>query len=176
MIFLLGAAPLGIATGIAAWLLAGGASADVAKLHGVEHRLTALRRPPTMTPRVTRTADELAAMPLFAMTTGPNAVSDPSVRLDGISKTAHRTAALLSVDGKPADWLLVGEARDGVILRQVSAAGVQIDTPTGPKQIALGDANLGSSAPSPPAQAVADTPPPGFRSPPPPASAPPARK
>jgi hypothetical protein len=121
-------------------------------------------------------AGELTASPVFALTVGPGAVKEPTLQLQGISITRQRTAALISIDGRPAEWLALGESRDGVTLESVQSSRVVIDTVLGAKDIALGE-QVGP----PPADAGAapmvaavtpDAPPPGVRSPPPPANAP----
>lgn len=177
-----GAVPLGLATGLAAWLVAGGASANFETLDGLETKVRGLRAPRTSIHRVSYGgANDLLASPIFAMTTGADALREPSIRLDGVSISSRRTAALVSVDGKFSEWMRVGEARDGVTLQALSASGATFETPLGSKQLALGEQSAASAplqaAAAPPQGAspiVSDEMPPGFRSPPPPASAPPA--
>ena len=48
----------------------------------------------------------LLVHPLFALTTGPGAIPDVVVRLDGLSRSSTRSAALLSINGGPAEWLV----------------------------------------------------------------------
>jgi len=176
-----GAAPLGLLTGLVAWLLAGGLSVQAQSLSDLEAKLATLRPPKASSARVMPVSiAALQQAPLFALTTGPGAVREPSVRVDGVSFSRRRKAALVSVDGKPAEWLDVGASRDGVTLQEVSSAGVVIETAVGTKQLALGEQSAASSpAPggSPAAGAVsqaspAEQPPPGVRLPPEPASAP----
>jgi hypothetical protein len=101
--------------------------------------------------RAAANADAIAAAralssPVFALTTGPSAVSDTPVALTGIAVTGTRKAALISIGGKPADWLDLGATRDGVTVMAINAAGVTVDTATGFKTVGL------SSGPaSPPA-------------------------
>jgi hypothetical protein len=67
----------------------------------------------------------------------------------------------------------VGESREGVIVQDVTASSVTIDTPRGVREVRLGE----GAAPAPPMGAEAsEAPPPGFRMPPEPASAPGAPK
>lgn len=181
-----GAVPLGLATGLAAWLMASSDSTATEPLDAVQTKIAALRAPKASAGRAgyARAAD-LIATPIFALTTGAGALREPAIRLDGISISARRTAALVSIDGKPADWLRVGEARDGVTLQTLTSGQATFETELGPKQLALGEQSAASApiatvaavAPSAtaPASAVVDQMPPGFRSPPPPASAPQAR-
>lgn len=169
---ILAAAPVGLATGLLAWLAAGGASANTGRLDPLDTRLAALHAPrPPAAPRAVA-VDDLVAMPLFALASVTVATPDPVVRLEGLSRTSRRVAALLSIGGKPSEWLLVGEQRDGVALRKVEAGGVQLDMPSGPKALALGEQTQ-----APPVETAAnDTPPAGVRLPPAPASAPQAAK
>jgi hypothetical protein len=172
------AAPLGLATGLAAWLLAGGLSVRANTLDDIQARLARLRPPAAAPSRAGEaSAAPLLSAPLFALTTGPGAVREPSIRLDGVALTRRRLAALLSIDSRPAEWLVVGETREGVTLQAVSASEATVETLLGPKSLNLGDQSAASapapSSPGPSASAVVqDQVPPGFRSPPEPASAP----
>lgn len=178
----------GLTAGFLAWLAAGAANPVAVRLDTAEAATRTLRRPrpDAYAPAVANVAD-MAANPIFALTTGPGAVPEPSVRLDGISRSRSRVAALLSVNEKPPEWLTVGERRDGVTLQEVHGARVIVETVYGPQEVPLGGrigpagaaaaAVVPASAPAPaPAPAVGativDQMPPGFRSPPPPASAP----
>jgi len=169
------AAPLGLLTGLLAWLLAGGMSAQANQLEGVHQRLAGLR-PPAAAPPRGRTADAAALLgtPLFALTTGPGAVREPAMRLDGVSLNRRRMAALIAVDTAPAEWLSVGETRGGVTLQAVTSSSATLETALGVKTLSLGDQSAASAPPAgaPVATAAEDRPPPGFRSPPEPASAP----
>jgi len=192
---------IGVAAGVAAgglgWWLAGGPARPGEALDAPEARLARLKIPrargdAAAAPDVA----VLAATPLFILTTGPGATPAPVLRLDGVSKSRSRTAALLSIDDQPADWLAVGDRRGGVVLQAVSAGKAVVDTVYGPVEVALGErvggapagtpvAATGAAQPAPqPAVApqglvqptIVDAPPPGFRSPPPPASAPDLRR
>jgi hypothetical protein len=175
-----GAVPLGLLTGLMAWLMAGGLSTNGDVLEEVQTSLGQLR-PPAAANRVRAYsgAADLLASPLFALTTGPGAVREPSIRVDGVAVSRRRIAALLSIDGKPAEWLSVGESRDGVTLQSVTSSSITVETVVGAKALNLGDQSA-ASAPAPGAdQAASPTPAPavdqmpsGFRSPPEPASAP----
>jgi hypothetical protein len=106
--------------------------------------------------------------PLFPILSGPNAPPELVVSVEGVVRTPGRTAALLSIQGGPAQWFALGETRDGVTLEEVGAAGVTISTVRGARQL-----SLGSSAPPSSLAAIApDVAPPGYRQPPEPASAP----
>jgi hypothetical protein len=165
---------LGLALGASAWLAAG--RQDV--LASPQDRLAALQ-PARSAQAGGGAAPMLAGAPLFALSTGPNAVKDPAVMVLGLSRMPGRTAALVAIDGKSAAWLARGESRDGVILREVGSGRATFDLPLGLKDLRIGEVALdpasaiaaapGSSAPGP---AASDIPPPGYRGPPPPASAP----
>ena len=177
------ARPLGLAVGLAYWLTAGGASANADRLEPLAAQVNSL-------PGAQRTGAEsrsldvadLQGAPIFALTVGPSAVKEPSILLQGVSVSARRTAALISVDGRPAEWMAVGETRDGVTLQQVRGSRIVVDTLLGSKDVALGEQSapealadpepVGESPPPPDLNTARDRIPPGFRSPLPPASAP----
>lgn len=176
----LGGVPAGLVIGFAAWGLAGGASISAERMDGLSTQVSNLKAPPRSSAagRYVSVAD-LANSPLFMMTVGPKAVKVPAVRVEGISISRARTAALVSIDGGAAEWMVPGDERGGVSIRKISNAGVTIETLTGPQEIALGEQSGGGEMtvaavePSPsPAPSGPDEIPPGFRSPPPPASAP----
>lgn len=140
----------------------------------IESQLAALRSPPQERSVGTQGVAELASTPIFPMTVGPGAVTQPSLRLDGVAVTPRHSAALIAIDGKPAQWLALGESRDGVTLRSVGGSKVLIDTLVGDVVVELGRV-VGNAPPE--AGAVGDQTPrdpstAGFRMPPPPASAP----
>lgn len=168
---------VGLALGAAAWLAAG--RQDV--LAPTQDRLAVLRLVQAQG-GIDGGAPSLSGPPLFAMSTGPNAVRDPMVMVMGLSRMPGRAAALLTIDGKPPAWLARGESRDGVVLREVGSGRATLDLPLGVRGLRIGEAtpvanaagspaNNGSSNPGP-MTAPGDMPPPGYRSPPPPASAP----
>lgn len=170
---ILAAAPVGLALGVAAWAAAGGPKMADERIDAVEAAAPRLR---TGRDAAAPTAGEWAgAPPLFAAT----AVAEPQVRLLGVSRSARRTAALVSIGGGAAAWLSVGETRDGVTLESVSGGAITIDTAGGPRDVKLGEATAGSSAASLGGASGGDAltsagamgPPPG-RGPIPPASAP----
>lgn len=167
---------VGLALGASAWLAAG--RQDV--LTAPQERLGALRAARTQDGGGATPA--LSGPPLFALSIGPNAVRDPAVTLLGLSRMPGRTAALVAVNGASPAWLARGDARDGVILREVGSGRATLDLPLGLHTLRVGEANVpsaagpaaaaGGASPAAPAVAPGDTPPPGYRSPPPPASAP----
>jgi len=182
----------GVATGGLGWWLAGGPARPGEALEPAEARLARLRIPRAGTDAaLAPDVAGLAATPLFILTTGPGATPAPVLRLDGISKSKGRAAALLSIDDQPADWLAVGDRRGAVALQAVGASKAVVDTVYGPVEVALGERVGGAAtaagvpagpvpgavAPQGPVQpTIVDSPPPGFRSPPPPASAPDVRR
>jgi hypothetical protein len=178
-------AAAGVAAGVAAWFAAGGASANVEKLAPAGQKLRAVHAPslhdaaPPM-----RDLMQLAGNPIFPLSIGPGAVQEPAVRLDGLSITPRRAAALLSINNQPDAWLVAGETRDGVTVQEVTRSAVVVETVLGSHSIELGGAStpsmppampapaLAQAAPMPPAMAPArDDVPRGFPIPPPPASA-----
>lgn len=176
-------APLGLATGLVAWLIAGGLSVRANALDDVHGRLARLKAPaPAVARGSEASAASLLGAPLFALTTGPGAVREPSIRVDGVSVSRRRMAALVSIDAGPAEWLIIGESRAGVTLQAVSGSGITVETLLGTRTLNLGDQSA-ASAPAPGAAStvtqaaavVQDQVPPGFRGPPEPASAPRSR-
>lgn len=163
---------VGLALGALAWLAAGRQDA----LDPLQEQLAALR--PGRGADLGASTPSLSGPPLFALSTGPNAVQDPAVTVLGLSRMPGRSAALVSIDGKPAVWLTRGEARDGVILREVSAGRAMLDLPLGARDLRIGQSvgapASGASTSSGPLSSPIpdDLPPPGYRMPPPPASAP----
>ena len=162
----------GLALGALAWLAAG--RQDV--LAPLQEQLTALR--PGRAAELGSSPPSLSGPPLFALSTGPNAVKDPAVALLGLSRMPGRSAALLSIGGQPAAWLGRGEGRDGVILREVGSGRAMLDLPLGVRDLRVGE-STGAPVSGPSMQAgvapsptSGDVPPPSFRMPPPPASAP----
>jgi hypothetical protein len=169
-------AAVGLVLGASAWLAAG--RQDV--LTPVQDRLAALP-PAQASSGADGGAPSLSGPPLFALSTGPNAVRDPGVMVLGLSRMPGRAAALLAIDGKPPAWLARGESRDGVVLREVGSGRATLDLPLGVRTLRIGEAApadtadaiaSGGSHIASPVLAPGDTPPPGYRSPPPPASAP----
>lgn len=167
---------VGVATGWFAWLIGGGPTTGLDRVQPVADRLNVTQvKSRARDLELTVDTSSLLASPLFPMTTGPGAVREPSVRLDGLAISPGRRAALLSIDGGPAEWFAVGDRRDDVILRSVGRNRVTIETIFGSQDVVIG-ATLGAAQPTPPsadaAASIVDTMPPGFRSPQPPASAP----
>jgi hypothetical protein len=168
----------GLALGAVAWLAAG--RQDV--FSQPQERLSALRSTPAGE-TLAGGAPMLAGPPLFALSTGPNAVKDPAVAVLGLSRMPGRVAALLTIDGKPPAWLARGESRDGVVLREVGSGRATLDLPLGVRDLKIGEGTPASGAVNGapgastsnlamPGVVASDTPPPGYRPPPPPASAP----
>jgi hypothetical protein len=158
------AAPIGgVVVGALAWLLLGRGGASVDSLAQSSQALADLRSlsartsPPRANPAAT-------APPLFGRMAGEVEAPEASVVLQGVVRTARQRAALLSIAGKPADWLQLGQTREGFTLESVDASGVTLSSASGVRQVGFGAA-----------QAVApplNDPPSGYRGPPEPASAP----
>lgn len=149
-----------------------GRPASGARLAAVETRLAqvTVKRPAN---RFAPLIDLSLVAPLFGGATETPPEPEPAVTLIGVTRTPRRSAALVSINGAAADWMQLGESRDGVTLQDVGSNGVVIATVNGPKEIALGQTGMAASAMVlAPSTAGPDGPPPGFRSPPPPASAP----
>lgn len=143
---------VGLATGWAAWVCAGGPSAAATKVEPEIAALQALEVPALGAVKSDLGADEGPGRPLFQLTTGPSAVHEPTLRLDGLAITRRRAAALIAIDGKPAEWLAQGETRDGITLTRLSSRLAVIDTLVGTHSLALGESY---SAASPPPGATA---------------------
>lgn len=174
LVLILAGVPAGLLAGLLAWMAAGGSSAGEATLASVESQLMGLRSPPPERVAGVLGVAELASTPIFPMTVGPGAVIQPSLRLDGVAVTPRHSAALLAIDGKPAQWIALGDSREGVTVSAVSGSKAVVDTIVGDVVVELGrtaggapaDAGLAGN-PTPDDRATA-----GFRMPPPPASAP----
>ena len=174
---ILGAVPAGLAMGAAAWLLVGGGAFAAGQIAPYEQRFAkmsfaggSIRRP------ASDSLSQTLSAPIFALTTGHGAVADVTIRLDGVARSPRHTAALISIGGKPADWLELGQTRDEVTLQEVRPSSIVVDTPIGFKTIDLGDTTTsaqasGADRPSGQPGAPAGAPS-GYRMPPPPASAP----
>jgi hypothetical protein len=178
LILILSGIPAGLATGLLAWLVAGGPGAGLDKLNPIEDQLMILRAPrePSLSSGSAVSIADLAASPLFALTVGPGAVREPSIAVQGVSMSAGRVAALLVIDGQPPAWVPVGQSREGVTVRAVGPTRITVDTLVGLKEIGLGESPTASAPVATEQPAVGSTNldriPSGFRSPPPPASAP----
>ena len=159
------AAPLaGVVVGAVAWLGLGRDGAPVDSLDQASLTLTSLRSLSARAAPV-RTAQSLAAPPLFGRMAGEVDAPEAAVILQGVVRTARQRAALLSIAGRPADWLYLGQTREGLTLESVDAAGVTLSSANGVRQIGFGAASSPSTPP-------VTEPPAGYRGPPEPASAP----
>jgi hypothetical protein len=167
------AVPAGLLAGALGWMVLGAhASGAPYRLAAFEARLSAIeaRAPRPGAPQADA-APAAAGHPLFSV--GGAALADAVVRLDGLALTPRRSAALISINGKPAQWLERGSTIEGVTLQEVRSDKIVIDTATGPREVSLADKPGGEAKAA--AGASGDTPP-GFRLPPPPASAPGSRR
>ena len=158
----------GLGLGGLLWLLAGSSPAQ-ARLEADQSRLQALRPRSDPSTSADASAADVLAHPLFSLTTGPGAVADVDVRLEGLARSPRRSAALLAIGSAPAQWLALGETRAGVTLEEVDASKAVVTTALGRKEVVLGanGARPTPAGPQPETEAPA-----GFRLPPPPANAP----
>lgn len=147
---LLIAAPVGLGLGGLAWVVFLSGRAEAHRLDAVEAALQSAPRAQRSAAVASPPIAQILNAPLFALTTGPGAVAEAVVRLEGLSRAGGRQAALLSIDGKPAQWLELGATRDGVTLSQVMGSKVVVDTVTGLKEVPLG----GQSSPQPSSSAA----------------------
>ena len=144
---ILGALPAGLAMGASTWLVIGGAGLAAANIAPYEQKFEKPIATLSSRPLPADALNEALASPLFALTTGHGAVAEVALRLDGVARTPRRNAALLSIGGKPAEWLELGQTRDDVTLQDVQSSQVVVDTATGFKTIALGDTSQAAPAP-----------------------------
>jgi hypothetical protein len=135
----------GVALGALAWTLLGGASD--ARVSGVQDRLSGLSFRPPEAGAAPAALLSAAAAPLFVLTTGPNAAQDVKVQLQGLARSPARMAALVSINGAPAQWIAQGQSQGGVTVQEVGAGGVVLLTPLGRKEASLADPPAGSGAP-----------------------------
>jgi hypothetical protein len=169
------AAPAGLALASIVWLVLHGFVFEPS-VAALEQTFAAARTSPADQPvsaDATLLLGRIAATPIFALTTGPGAVTEPQILLQGLAITPKGKAALLAIDGKPADWYGLGATRDGVTVLQISPTKVTVDTATRFLEVGLFDKPAAPSANgAAPVKPRLDAVPSGYRSPPPPASAP----
>jgi hypothetical protein len=173
---ILSALPAGLAVGALGWVVLGGASPIGVELDALQMHANASRagHRATVSPGGDPISDILS-MPIFALTTSAKAVAEISLRLDGVSRTPRRTAALVSINGGPAIWLSKGQTRDGMTVVAISSSQITVETALGERDVLLGQSSSGSAqtSSSPVAQVTAPSEiPSGMRLPPPPADAP----
>ena len=170
-LLLLGAVPVGAVLGALCWMLFGGGGAAAERIQSYQTRLAAF---PAMAPRrssATAMAAEAITRPLFTLTTGPGAVADVSLTIQGIARTPRRSAALVSLNGGTAQWLEAGKALGGILLVEVRGAQAVFETPFGRRTVTLGAAAAATPAPTT-ARPGPNGAPQGTHMPPEPASAP----
>jgi len=137
---ILGAAPAGLAVACAGWLLLAGGGPGAKPLDAAEARLA--RLPPAVRSAATAptaTASGVGAE-LFTIT------APPPVRLDGVSRTRRRAAALLAFGSHPAQWVSLGATIEGVTLVEVADARVTLETVVGRQELGLGESTSGAPA------------------------------
>ncbi|ATQ43426.1 hypothetical protein [Caulobacter mirabilis] len=158
-------APLaGLLLACLGWLVLGGEGRVAAPLDEAEARLAALpvERPLPQAAVYSGSGGK----PLFVVAT------PASLRLEGVSRTPRRTAALISINGEPAQWIPVGTTLGGFTLSGVSATGVIVENLLGRQTIALGESLGGTSAAGSGGTPPQGAPPPGLQRGLEPASAP----
>ena len=162
----------GLAAGAAAWAVLGSGAADQQRLAADQAELGKLKapgRPPSILGALV--ADAIAH-PIFTLTTGPGAQTEPVIRVSGLSRTPVHRAALVSVNGGNAEWLDVGETSAGVTLLDVDGSKAVVETAFGRKEVDVGAPGPSPSPPGAPlALHPADPVPAGSHLPPAPASA-----
>lgn len=162
---ILGGLPAGLVLGALVWLVTdrGGPQVEALEVAAAELQ----RMTPPSARRLGSMRVGLQGAPLFGRANSEALGPEPTLVLQGVVRTPRRQAALIAINGKPADWLSVGETRDGITVQDVGARGVMISSANGVKEIGLGS-TLSPSVATPTSAAPAA----GFRSPPAPASAP----
>ena len=171
-LILAAALPAGAVLGALLWMLFGAPSRALADLQADADRLAAAGLGAPRQVSLDRPVAQSAAQPLFALTTGPGAVADVTVTLEGLARSPRAASALIAINGGVSAWLDLGKTRDGVTLMEVLPSRVVLLTPLGRKEVALGETPPASGAAGPPAQSSEAAPAGGFRMPPAPADAP----
>ncbi len=154
----------GLILGAAAWAALATGAADQQRLETDQVTLSRLK-PPSRAPSIVGAlVADATAHPLFNLTTGPGAQPEPVILVSGLSRTPVHRAALLSVDGKAAAWLNVGQSMGGVTLLDVQSSDVIVETPFGRKDVDLSDqiSAPSTSSPSPEARTAGPALPPGL--------------
>ncbi|MBS0297126.1 MAG: hypothetical protein JSR45_12510 [Proteobacteria bacterium] len=142
----LGAPAAALTLGLLAWAVLGGGAPAATRMTEFDQRLEKLQPRAIRGAAVTgASAADAIAHPIFAV--GTAALADATLRLDGVALTPRRQAALLSINGKNAEWLERGDTRDGVTVQAITATKVVIDTATGPRDVLLGDKSAGDASP-----------------------------
>jgi len=141
---ILASAPTGLAVACAGWLLLAGGGPAAGSLDAAEARLGRLPAPPRAATTVPA-AVSAAGAELFVGT------APPIVRLDGLSRTRRRTAALLAFGSGPSQWVSLGATIEGVTLVEVGEAKVVLETVAGRQVLGLGDSTSAASTEAAPA-------------------------
>jgi hypothetical protein len=137
-----------VGAGALLWLLLGHLTVDGRLVYlKAELPLRSLSGPPPTDQ--SRTLTTLKSSPIF----GPGLPDLPTIRLDGLSRTPMRSAALVAINNKPAEWLAAGTTRDGVTLIEVQPSRAVVETFDGQQAIDLGQT---APAPSKPSSSGAD--------------------
>lgn len=131
---ILGSCGAGAAAGALAWLVFAPSFAEDAGLRALQARL----KSPTAS-QAAETEPALAALgqPLFTPedlappAASAEAPAEVPVRVEGVSLSNGRSAALLSVAGQPARWISAGGSASGLTVLRITPAGVTVRTAAG---------------------------------------------
>lgn len=129
----------GAGVGALAWMMLDAGAADRQRLQDDQARLASARPALAAASGLGSPLASAIAHPLFALTTGPGALPEPKIVVSGLSRTAVRRAALISVDGGPADWMTIGQSVGAVTLEDVLPPKAVVETPFGRRDVYLGE-------------------------------------
>jgi hypothetical protein len=122
-------------------LVLGPPGSALAQLDRLQERLVSIR--PAAAPARIRTAISAPSFSLFGQSV------PVTVTLQGVSMSPGRRAALVSVGGAAAEWLDLGQTRDGITLIDVRSSSVTVDTDGGTKEIQFAQGSSGPAAVGP---------------------------
>ena len=147
---ILSGALAGVALSCLSALVLGAPGSALGRLDALQTRLVAIRGPGANAGAETsELIANLLTPPLFGQ------VVAITLRLDGVSILPGRKAALIAINGQPADWIELGDTRDGVTLVDVQPARVSVDTDAGPQNVNLGEGPPAAAVPQSPAAPTA---------------------
>lgn len=161
---LIWAAPIvGLALAAIFWLTLGGSARLLSPIDDLERTLASLPAPLRVAGGLGADATAAIARPLFA----PN-LGRISLRVDGLSRSPGRAAALISVNGGAAQWVTLGSTVSGVTLVMVSDRRITVDSATGRRDIRLGETSgdppdVAASTPAAGEATAGDEPPAGVK-------------
>lgn len=135
--------PVGIALACFGWLVFSSGGPAAKPLNHAEAQLSQLPAAPRSAASLVTASSAAAGADLFGALAAP-----PTVRLDGISRTRRRTAALLAFGSAPAQWVNLGSTIQGVTLVEVTDARVSLETVLGRENLSLGESTMPPAATS----------------------------